>query len=135
MRIFRFKHLKAAGIFNDRMALRRAILRGDLEAGLEMAPNTLGWTDEMIERYVQSRPRRVPGSGRRVPPKKIGPAPEAMAGCLPLAVEIAAAAERAKNHPPVSRRQNAMKAAAPVPASAANHAANYGRPEPLKPKD
>jgi hypothetical protein len=62
MRILRFKDLKAAGIFNDRMGVRRAILRGDLEPGLEMAPNTLGWTDEMIEHYVQSRPRRMPGS-------------------------------------------------------------------------
>jgi hypothetical protein len=62
MRILRFKHLKAAGIFNDRTGLRRAILRGDLEPGLELAPNTLGWTDEMIERYVHSRPRRIPGS-------------------------------------------------------------------------
>jgi hypothetical protein len=79
-KLWRFKHLQEANIFQNRMAAHRAVQSGALEPPLELGPNTKAWTDGMIQRYLESRPRRVPappGTGRKIGKK--APKPEAAA--------------------------------------------------------
>jgi len=67
-RIFwRFKELKERNIFPNRMAARRAVLRGDIEPPVELSPNVIAWTDDAVAAYLRARPRRVPpapGTGK-----------------------------------------------------------------------
>jgi predicted DNA-binding transcriptional regulator AlpA len=56
-KFLRFKELQAQGIFNDRMAARRAVQKG-FPAPYEMGPNTIAWDAAEVEKYLASRPRR-----------------------------------------------------------------------------
>jgi hypothetical protein len=72
------------------MAARRAVQRGDIDPPIELSPNVIAWTHEAVERYLATRPRRVPpppGAGRSAGRfSKKAPAPpgvEAPKPCLP----------------------------------------------------
>jgi hypothetical protein len=65
-KLWRYRHLEEAGIFPNRMAAWRAVQSGALEPPLMLGPNSNAWTDGMIQRYLDSRPRRVPGNGRKI---------------------------------------------------------------------
>jgi hypothetical protein len=54
--LWRFKTLKAAGIVNSRMTLKRLIDSGRLAPGRLISPNVRAWTDEEIEALVANAP-------------------------------------------------------------------------------
>jgi predicted DNA-binding transcriptional regulator AlpA len=60
-RFLRFKEMQERGIFNDRVAARRAVQNGFL-APYELAPNTLAWAEDEVDEYLANRPQRLPGS-------------------------------------------------------------------------
>jgi Prophage CP4-57 regulatory protein (AlpA) len=59
----RFKVLQERGIFNDRMAARRAVENG-FPAPYELGPNTIAWDEQEVEQYLASRQRRVNAPAR-----------------------------------------------------------------------
>jgi hypothetical protein len=63
-KMWRFKDLKEANIFPNRMALSRAEQRGEIDPGIMLSPNARAWTDTMVQDYLKSRPRRTPGIWR-----------------------------------------------------------------------
>lgn len=68
-RFWRFKELKERNIFPNRMAARRAVLRGDIEPPIALSPNVIAWTDDAVAAYLNGRPRRIPpapGTGKIV---------------------------------------------------------------------
>jgi hypothetical protein len=55
------------------------VQRGDIDPPIELSPNVIAWSDDAVERYLASRPRRVPpapGTGKVVG-KKVTPSMEA----------------------------------------------------------
>ena len=61
--LLRFPDLKARGIVNNWMTLRRWIEREGFPPGKKIGPNTRAWTEAEIEAWLQSRatadPRRA----------------------------------------------------------------------------
>jgi hypothetical protein len=69
VRFWRFKQLQERGIFANRMAARRAVMRGAIDPPIELSPNVIAWTDEAVERYLARCPHRIPsapGTGKVV---------------------------------------------------------------------
>jgi hypothetical protein len=64
-RLWRFKDLKAAGIVNSRMTLKRLIDSGRLAPGRLISPNARAWTDEEIESLVANAPTARKETPRR----------------------------------------------------------------------
>jgi hypothetical protein len=55
-KLWRFKDLKAAGIVNSPMTVKRLIDSGRLAPGRLITPNARAWTDEEIEALIASAP-------------------------------------------------------------------------------
>jgi hypothetical protein len=64
-KLWRFKDLKAAGIVNSPMTLKRLIDSGRLAAGRLISPNARAWTDEEIEAFIASAPTARKSVARR----------------------------------------------------------------------
>jgi hypothetical protein len=65
------------------MSWRRAVQAGAIEPPIQLSPNVVATTDEAVERYLASRPRRIPPApgtrriiGRKLPGTGLQPAPE-----------------------------------------------------------
>jgi hypothetical protein len=56
MKIWRYKHLKAAHIFESRMTLKRAVDEGRFAPGRMITPNVRGWTDAEVEALLENSP-------------------------------------------------------------------------------
>ena len=54
--LWRFKNLKAAGIVNSRMTVKRLIDSGRLAPGRLISPNVRAWTDEEIVALIANAP-------------------------------------------------------------------------------
>jgi hypothetical protein len=64
MPLVRFLYLQEQGIFNDRMALARAIDHYGFPKPIALGDNTLAWDLEReVEPWLRSRPRRIPKCG------------------------------------------------------------------------
>ena len=61
--------MKERGYFANRMAARRAVQRG-FPAPYELGPNTLAWDLDEVEKYDETRPRRLPGGFNDALPKR-----------------------------------------------------------------
>jgi hypothetical protein len=61
MTLVRFRYLQEQGIFNDRVALARAIDHYDFPKPMALGDNTLAWDlENEVEPWLKSRPRRTP---------------------------------------------------------------------------
>jgi hypothetical protein len=61
MTLIRFRYLQEQGIFNDRMALARAIDHYGFPKPIALGDNTLAWDlEKEVEPWLKSRPRRTP---------------------------------------------------------------------------
>jgi hypothetical protein len=61
MTLVRFRYLQEQGIFNDRMALARAIDHYGFPKPMALGDNTLAWDlEKEVEPWLKSRPRRTP---------------------------------------------------------------------------
>jgi len=64
MTLVRFRYLQEQGIFNDRMALARAIDHYGFPKPMALGDNTLAWDlEKEVEPWLKSRPRRTPKTG------------------------------------------------------------------------
>lgn len=60
-RLLRYPDLKARGIVNNRMTLRRWIAEQGFPAGIQLGPNSVAWVQDEVEAWLASRERaRVP---------------------------------------------------------------------------
>jgi predicted DNA-binding transcriptional regulator AlpA len=72
-RLLRYPDLKARGIVNNRMTLRRWIAEQSFPPGVQLGPNTVAWPENEVESWLASRERgRVP---------EVYPSPRASASC------------------------------------------------------
>jgi hypothetical protein len=55
-KLLRYADLKARGIFNSRMTLKRQIDAGEFPTGRLITPNRRAWTPEEVEEYHATRP-------------------------------------------------------------------------------
>ncbi len=61
MTLVRFRYLKEQGIFNDRVALARAIDHYDFPKPIALGDNTLAWDlENEVQPWLASRPRVIP---------------------------------------------------------------------------
>ena len=61
MTLVRFRYLKEQGIFNDRVALARAIDHYGFPKPIALGANTIAWDlEKEVEPWLASRPRRTP---------------------------------------------------------------------------
>jgi predicted DNA-binding transcriptional regulator AlpA len=58
-RFLKFTDLKARGIVNNRMTLRRWIADQAFPTGIQLGPNSVAWRDDEIENWLASRERRT----------------------------------------------------------------------------
>jgi hypothetical protein len=55
-KMWRFKDLKAGGIVNSYMTLKRLVDSGRLKPGRLISPNCRTWTDEEVEELITGSP-------------------------------------------------------------------------------
>jgi predicted DNA-binding transcriptional regulator AlpA len=56
IRLLRFKDLQARGIVNNWPMLKRRIERDGFPVGRMIGPNQRAWTEQEVEKWVESRP-------------------------------------------------------------------------------
>lgn len=59
-RFYRYSQLVDAGVINNRMTLSRLILNEGFPAGVELAPNCVGYPADEVDRWLENRPTRRP---------------------------------------------------------------------------
>ncbi len=60
-RLLRYPDLKARGIINNRMTLRRWIAEEGFPSGVQLGPNSIAWPEDEIEAWLKSRFRARKG--------------------------------------------------------------------------
>ena len=56
-RYLRYPDLKARGIVNNRMTLRRWIAENGFPAGVQLGPNSVAWREDEVDAWLSSRQR------------------------------------------------------------------------------
>ncbi|MGB8899568.1 MAG: AlpA family phage regulatory protein, partial [Methylocella sp.] len=60
MSILRYRDLQDRGIFNNRMALARALRQYNFPPPIELGSNSIGWDSADVAAWLSARPRRRP---------------------------------------------------------------------------